>query len=82
LKEIVRDIHGRARVHLPREALSPEQYAEMTAENEHRIQNGFDNLDRDTQEYLGALGMMENHGLGGYWTYMRYRFFPACEYVN
>jgi hypothetical protein len=82
LKAIVRDIHGRAGIRLPREALSPEQYADMTAENGRRIQKGFDILDADTQKYLRALGKMDNHGLGGYWTYLRYRFFPAREYVN
>lgn len=82
LKAIVRDIHGRARIHLPREALSPEQYSQLTAENERRIEKGFHSLDADTQKYLGALGKMDNHGLGGYWRYLRYRFFPAREYVN
>jgi hypothetical protein len=82
LKAIVRDIHGRARISLPREALSPEQYTDMTAENERRIRKGFDILDADTQKYLRALGKMDNHGLGGYGTYLRYRFIPAREYVN
>jgi hypothetical protein len=79
---IVRDIHGRSRLNLPQTALSREEFATLTAENERRLKIGFSTLDTEAQKYLKALGKMDNHGLGGYWTYLRYRFVRAREYVN
>jgi hypothetical protein len=34
------------------------------------------------RHWLLTLGKMDNAGLGGCWTYLRYRFIPAREYVN
>lgn len=82
LDSIVRDIHGRARLDLPRQELSKVQYGNLMAENERCMNIAFARLDADVHRYLRALGKMDNHGLGGYWTYLRYRFGHAREYVN
>ena len=82
LKSILRDVRGRAQIHLSPQAFRPELHAELTANNEARHRIGFESLDADAQKYLRALGKMDNAGLGGYWTYLRYRFIPAREYVN
>ncbi|MGV0777719.1 hypothetical protein [Mycolicibacter kumamotonensis] len=82
LKAILRDIRGRAQTQLPRDALGIELHAELTANNEARHRIAFKTLDADSQKYLRALGKMDNAGVGGYWTYLRYRFIPAREYIN
>ncbi|MBE5451227.1 Uncharacterised protein [Mycobacteroides abscessus subsp. abscessus] len=82
LKSILRDVHGRSTLQLSKAAHGPELHAQLTAENQRRLGIGWESLDMDSQKYLRALGKMDNHGLGGYWTYLRYRFIPAREYVN
>lgn len=82
LKSILRDLRGRTTVQLSKQALGADEHAKLTAENQRRLRNAFESLDADSQKYLRALGKMDNHGLGGYWTYLRYRYIPAREYVN
>lgn len=54
LMAIVRDLHGRAGIQLPRQELSSEQYAGMTAENERRIQKSVDTLDGNEEVSTSA----------------------------
>ncbi|OLO98691.1 hypothetical protein BVU76_29590 [Mycolicibacterium porcinum] len=82
LKWILRDVRDRSTLQLSKQALGPEQHAILTAENQRRLGIGWESLDADSQKYLRALGKMDNHGLGGYWTYLHYRFIQAREYVN
>lgn len=82
LKAILRGVRDRADIQLPHEALGPELHAELTANNQARHRIAFESLETAAQQYLRALGRMDNAGLGGYWTYLRYRFIPAREYVN
>ncbi len=83
LKSILRDVRDRSTLQLPpTNALGAEQHAALTAENTRRLRIGFETLREATQEYLRALGKMDNAGLGGYWTYLRYRFIPARNYIN
>ncbi|GAB4700786.1 hypothetical protein MOKP118_42850 [Mycobacterium avium subsp. hominissuis] len=82
LKAILRDVRGRSTLTLPKDALGADEHAKLTAENERRLKVAFERLDVESRKYLAALGKMDNAGLGGYWTYLRYRFIPAGEYVN
>ncbi|BBX25998.1 hypothetical protein [Mycolicibacterium alvei] len=82
LKWILRDVRGRSTLQLSKAAHGAELHAKLTAENQRRLGIAWESLDTDSQKYLRALGKMDNHGLGGYWTYLRYRFLPAREYVN
>lgn len=82
LKSILRDIRGRGDLQLSRQAFPPELHAELTGNNERRYRIAFESLDTAAQQYLRALGKMDNAGLGGYWTYLRFRFVPPREYVN
>lgn len=82
LKSILRDVRGRSTLQLSKAAHGPELHNQLTAENQRRLGIGWESLDADSRNYLKALGKMDNHGLGSYWTYLRYRFIPAREYVN
>lgn len=82
LKVILRDIRGRSTLTLSKDALGAEMHAELTAENERRLKVAFEHLDVESRKYLAALGRMDNAGLGGYRTYLRYRYIRAGEYVN
>lgn len=82
LKAILRDVRGRSTLTLSKDALGAEEHAKLTAENERRLKVAFEHLDVESRKYLAALGKMDNAGLGGYWTYLRYRLLSAREYVN
>ncbi len=82
LKSILRDLRGRTELRLPKQALSANEIARLATENELRSHIAFKSLDADAQKYLRALGKMDNAGLGGYWTYLRYRLIRARPYIN
>ncbi|WP_373140199.1 hypothetical protein [Mycobacterium marinum] len=83
LKSILREISGRTELRLPKPpAMSKEQHDRLIGVNDRRLESAFESLEADAQRYLRALGMMDNAGLRGYWTYMRYRWVPARQYVN
>ncbi|ASW91276.1 hypothetical protein [Mycobacterium marseillense] len=41
-----------------------------------RFDRALEDLGSVAEVYLRALGKMDNTGVGGYWTYLRYRFAP------
>lgn len=82
LKSILRDLRRRTELRLPKEAMPADEVARLMAENEHRSEIAFESLDADAKKYLRALGKMDNAGLAGYWTYLRYRLIRARPYVN
>lgn len=78
--EALRDIRDRTHVQIPQ---LPEGHdLPLRAENARRQEVAWELLDADVHKYLRALGKMDNAGLGGYWTYLRYRIFRARPYVN
>jgi hypothetical protein len=62
--------------------LDPRRGGTATAmfEADRAIKLAFETLDVDADKYLRALGKMDNAGLGGYWTYLRYKFVRASPY--
>lgn len=80
LKSILREVVGRPEVKLPpREILGAEEYDRLTKVNERRLHRAVEILDEDSQAYLCALGRMDNAGLAGYFTYLRYRLLPPRQ---
>lgn len=50
---------------------------EVRRDIDRRMNIAFSVLDRDSHRYLRAIGKMDNAGLGGYSTYLRYRLIRA-----
>ena len=82
LKSILRDLRGRTELRLPKQALSANEIARLATENELRSHIAFKSLDADAHKIVRALGKMDNAGLGGDWTYLRYRLIRARPYIN
>ena len=80
LKRILRDIRDSQEAMVP--TMEKSIFSQPTDAEKARLQDAFEVLEADSEAYLRALGKMDNAGLGGYWTYLRYRFIPARGYVN
>lgn len=52
-------------------------FSEPSPDQQARLHRAFEDLNSMTQAYLRALGKMDNTGVGGYWTYLRYRVTPV-----